>query len=67
MADHTLEISNQKSIELNNTLLLPAENENDAALFLESLQENHINFLGTGYRMWKLGISISQIHRVYTF
>lgn len=65
MPDYTLQISNQKGIDQNNTLLLPAENEKDAALFLESLQYNNINFLGTGYRMWNLGISIPQIRREY--
>ena len=65
MPSYTLEISNQKAIDQDSTLLLSANNEKDAALFLESLQENNINFLGTGYSMWNLGISIPQIRREY--
>ncbi len=65
MPNYTLEISNQTAIDQDNVLLLPANNEKDAALFLESLQENNINFLGTGYSMWNIGISIPQIRREY--
>ncbi|MCP3927644.1 MAG: hypothetical protein GY705_00910 [Bacteroidetes bacterium] len=65
MPDYTLEINNQKAIDQDNVLLLPANNEKDAALFLESLQENNINFLGSGYSMWNLGISIPQIRKGY--
>lgn len=65
MSEHTIQFEDQKDINQDNILLIPAKDEKNAVLFLDSLQENNIGFLGPGYRMWNLGISIPQIRAEY--